>query len=519
MASQLAPQPLFAALVEALGEAAVITAGDRLDYLAADVYRTGGLPIAAIRPTSVPALQAAVRHCAAAGVAMIPRGGGASYTDGYIRPEGGHVLVDTGAFDSIDIDEANAVVTVGAGVTWANLKTALAARGLRTPFWGPFSGLAATVGGSVSQNTLSHGSSAHGISAQSVLSLDVVLASGELLSTGTASALRYYGPDLTGLFTGDCGALGIKVAIRLPLLPVLPHAETLSFAFDSFAQFHAAARRAQLERLDDSWFAIDMALSQGQIARQEGMGARLQIAAAVLRKSPDKLKGMAQVLRMALAGENPMRAGDYMLHFIVEGFDPADAAHKARHLRRVLDGIGREIANTVPAFVRSLPFAPLFNILGPGGERWVPLHGVLAHDQAVPFDNAFKALVAARQAEMDRHGVWLGTMFSPAAQVGFLYEIALYWPDSRNAFHDTTLGAEYLTGIRTFPEDKAARDFVERLKGELVDLYQDHGAGHFQIGRAYPYQQRLAPAARRLLGAIKTELDPRGLMNPGVLGL
>ena len=513
------PQTLLPALIAALGETAVIAGDDRLGYYAADVYRTGGLPVAVIRPTTVAALQEAVGHCAAAGTAMIPRGGGASYTDGYVRPEGGHVLVDTGALDSIDIDETNCIVTVGAGTTWANLKAALDARGLRTPFWGPFSGLAATVGGSVSQNTLSHGSSAHGISAQSVLSLDVVLASGELLSTSTAQALRCYGPDLTGLFTGDCGALGIKVAVRLPLLPLLPHAETLSFAFDRFADFHAAARRAQQARLDDSWFALDMALSQGQIARQEGMGARLQIAAEVLRKAPDKVKGLAQIMKMALAGENPMRAGDYMMHFIVEGIDPADAAHKARHLRRALAGTGREIANTVPAFVRSLPFAPLFNILGPGGERWVPLHGVLAHDQAVPFDAAFKALVASHKPEMDRLGVWLGTMFSPAAQVGFLYEIALYWPDSRNPYHETTLGADYLAGVRSFPANDASRAFVERLKGELVDLFQQHGAGHFQIGRAYPYQQRLSPPAGVLLRAIKAALDPRGLMNPGVLGL
>lgn len=519
MATQAAPSSLITALIAALGSDAVTTDAAPLGAFASDVYRTGGLPLAAVRPATVSALQEAVRLCADAGVAMVPRGGGASYTDGYVRPEGGHVLVDTGALDSIAIDEANAIVTVGAGVTWAKLKAALDARGLRTPFWGPFSGLAATVGGSVSQNTLSHGSSAHGISAQSVLSMDIVLASGEVLRTSAAQSLRFYGPDLTGLFTGDCGAFGIKTSVSLPLLPVLPHAEALSFAFDSFAAFHSAARRAQLARLDDSYFGLDIALSQGQIARQEGMGARLRIAAEVLRKAPDKLKGVAQVLKMALAGENPMRAGEYMLHFIVEGFDAEDASHKAKQLRRVLSGIGREIPNTVPAFVRSLPFAPLHNILGPGGERWVPLHGVLAHDQAVPFDTAFKALVASRQTEMNRLGVWLGTMFSPAAQVGFLYEIALYWPDDRNAYHHETLGAEHLASLPAFAANSEARDYVDRLKNDIIALMQAHGAGHFQIGRAYPYQQRLSPPASGLLRAIKAELDPKGLMNPGALGL
>jgi D-lactate dehydrogenase (cytochrome) len=47
---------------------------------------------------------------------------------------------------------------------------------------------------------------------------------------------------------------------------------------------------------------------------------------------------------------------------------------------------------------------------------------------------------------------------------------------------------------------------------------QEHGAGHFQLGRAYPYRQRLSPQAISLLGAVKAELDPQGLMNPGALG-
>lgn len=510
---------LLAALTSALGETAVEQGAEALAYFANDVYRTGGLPLAAVRPATVGELQQTVRLCAASATPMIPRGGGASYTDAYIRPEGGHVLIDTGALTEIAIDEVNAVATVGAGVTWASLKSALDARNLRTPFWGPFSGLAATIGGSMSQNTLSHGSTAHGISAQSVIGFDVVLASGELLTTNAAPAMRYYGPDLTGLFTGDCGVFGVKARIRLPLLPALAHAETLSFAFDDFAAYHTGVRKAQLARLDDSHFGLDLALSQGQIARQEGMGARLKIALEVMKKAPDKLKGVAQLVKMALAGENPMRAGAYMCHFIVEGFDAEDAAHKAKQLRRILAAHGREIPNSVPTFVRSMPFAPLFNILGPGAERWVPIHGVFAHDAAVPFDAAFKALVAARQSEMDRHGVWLGTMFSPVGPSGFLYEIALYWPDARTPYHLTTLGAEYIAGLKDFPANEAARAFTDDLKQAIIALMQDHGAGHFQIGRAYPYQSRLSPPAKSLLTAIKRELDPQALMNPGALGL
>ncbi len=236
----------FAArMIGAIGADAVSAVPATLAFMAQDVYRGGGEPALVIRPASVAALQAAVRICAGAHVAMVPRGGGASYTDGYLFAAGGHVLIDTGALDTIDVDSENSVVTVGAGVTWAMLKAQLDGMGLRTPFWGPFSGIAATVGGSISQNTISHGSAAHGISAASVLSMDVVLASGELLTTAPSVATRNYGPDMTGLFTGDCGALGIKARIRLPLIDVRTHFETVSFAFPDFVAYHAALSQAQ----------------------------------------------------------------------------------------------------------------------------------------------------------------------------------------------------------------------------------------------------------------------------------
>ncbi|EIZ80533.1 FAD binding domain protein [Novosphingobium sp. Rr 2-17] len=518
MSGVVVEDALVAALADVLEADAVIYEAGALDYYANDVYRSGGLPRAVVRPKNVEALQRAVRICAEAGVAMVPRGGGASYTDGYILPAGGHVVFDTGALDTIEINEQATVVTVGAGVTWANLKAALDAKGLRTPFWGPFSGIAATVGGSMSQNTLSHGSTMHGISAQSVLSMDVVLASGEVLSTSASDAMRFYGPDLTGLFTGDCGVFGIKARITLPLLPVLPYFECLSFAFDSFADYHAASRKAAMARLDDSHFGLDLALSQGQIGRQDGMGARLKIALDVLKRAPNKVKGITQLLRMAIAGEDAMRAGAYMCHFIIEGFDAEEAAIKAKLLRRQLDGLGREIANSIPTFVQSVPFAPLFNVLGPGGERWVPIHGVFAHDRAVAFDAAFKAMIAARKAEMDALGVWLGTMFSPVGPTGFLYEIALYWPDDRTSYHRQTLGDEYLAKQPSFAPNDASRAYADDLKTAIVALMQDYGAGHFQLGRAYPYQPRLAPPAAALVRAIKSQLDPKGLMNPGALG-
>lgn len=506
-------------LKDIVGTEAVCIEEDRLEYLAHDVYRSGGKPLLSVRPSSVPALQKAVACCAAAGVAMVPRGGGASYSDGYLYGPGGHVLFDLSGLDSIDIDPTHSFVTVGAGVTWSDLKSRLGEFGLRTPFWGPFSGLVATISGSVSQNAISHGSGAYGITAQSVLSMDVVLASGELLNTGATTATRHFGPDMTGLFTGDCGALGIKAAIRMPLIAAREHFVAVSFAFDNFNNFHAGLKKAAAESLDDEHFGLDIALSQGQIGKQQDIGSRLRIARDVFLSAPSTLSGIRQLIRMAMAGDNVLGSGAYMCHFIIEGATSTEAKEKAGRLRLLMQSYGREIANSVPAFVRAFPFAPLTNTLGPKGERWVPLHGILSHDKVQDFNAALQAFFAQRKTEMDLLGVWTGTMFCSVGTTGLLYEIALYWPDSQTVFHHNAIDAAYLNALPRYPASTEAAAYVNQLKMDLIRLYSDFDSAHFQIGRAYPYLNRIDPNALTLLKSVKSVLDPNNLMNPGALGL
>lgn len=509
----------------ALLEQDQILTGDSAEALYTDVYRALEAPVAVVQPRTVDELQAVVRCCHEQGTAISIRGGGASYTDGYLPRDSGQLLLDLSQLNRIvKINEQDAYVTVEAGVTWETLKRELDERDLRTPFWGPFSGLLATVGGSVSQNTISHGSGAHGISAQSVQSLDVVLADGSLLQTGSASTgdspfLRYAGPDLTGLFTGDCGALGIKARVTLPLLRRRAAHRTVSFAFPDFDAMHESMRRIALERLEDTHCALDGALSRGQIARQESAGNTLRVAMSILTTSPSWLEGVKQLIKSVVSARRVISRSAYMTHYIVEGVGKAEADVRLQRVREKVMGLGREIPATVPSVIRGMPFAPFFNTLGPEGERWVPLHGILPHSQASEFHAALEGFFSERAADMQRLGIWHGSMFATVGSSGFLYELALYWPDEISAYHRSVVPADYLAALPVYPANLEARKYIQNLKEDLISLYAAHGASHFQLGKAYPYADTLSAPSLALLQAIKRATDPKATLSPGVLGL
>jgi FAD/FMN-containing dehydrogenase len=516
---------LLAGLARAVGPDNVLTQEADRRFYSTDVYNHVELPAAVVRPGSVEELQAVVRAAAEAGAPVVVRGGGASYTDGYVHAKPGGVTIDTSRLIRIEIDEVNAYVTVEAGVTWAELHAALAAKGLRTPFWGPFSGLAATVGGSASQNAISHGTGAHGSSAENILSFDIVTGTGELLRTGSAGSkvgiphFRHYGPDLTGLFCGDCGALGVKARITLPLIRRREAFEAASFSFSSFEAMHAAMRAIAIEGVDDENFGLDAALQQGQIGRNEGVAAKAEIAKKVLKSATSIASGVKSLARMAAAGDRALRQASYAVHYIADGVDAAEARAKIAVIKRLAAAHGEEIPNTVPTVVRGMPFAPLTNTLGPKGERWVPMHGLFAHDRAVPFHEALQRFWDERRAEMDRFGIYTGAMFMSVRSTAFVYEPTFYWPDERSAFHERMVPADHLATIASYPESPEARALVHRLKHDVAELMAEHGAAHLQIGKFYPYLDGRNPAAIALVRALKVELDPRSILNPGALGL
>jgi D-lactate dehydrogenase (cytochrome) len=144
---------------------------------------------------------------------------------------------------------------------------------------------------------------------------------------------------------------------------------------------------------------------------------------------------------------------------------------------------------------------------------------MLAHDAAVPLHRAIQVLFAEEAEVMAEHGIVAGGMFMAVGSTAFVYEPAFYWPDAQHIYHERMVDADYRAGLPTYPRSEAAEAEALRIKTRVVDLMHAHGGVHSQIGKVYPYARNHNPAHWAVLKAIKAELDPKGILNPGALGL
>jgi FAD/FMN-containing dehydrogenase len=514
-------------LAAVVGRPHVLTAEEDRLFFSHDISGPAPEPAACVvAPGTVEELARAVAASTAAGFAVVPRGGGASYTGGYRPARARSVLVDTRRLDRIvEVSAADMYVTVECGCTWKSLFLALRAKGLRTPFWGPLSGATATVGGSLSQNAILWGSARYGVSAESVLGLEVVTADGSVLPTGSAAGrnarpfFRYYGPDLTGLFLGDTGALGIKARAALKLIPLPSSVETASFGFDTREAMVAAMARIAREGLATECFGMDPVL-QHQRMKRASLAKDLGALKGVATSQGSLVSGVIEAAKVVAAGRSFLDGVAYSMHVGTEGRDEAAVRATIDEIRRACAAEGgREVENTVPKVLRGDPFVPMTTAIGPEGERWLPVHGVVPLSDAAPAWSAVSALLAERRPAFDRHGIVVGVLTAVVGSSAFVLEPVFYWPGPRTLYYRRVLDPADLARFREFPESPEAMAVVGEARRALARLFLERGAAHLQIGKTYLYREGRRPEAWRLLEAVKNAVDPQRLMNPGSLGL
>ena len=518
MDSLLAAREALAPILDAVGHAAIITDPAELHFYGQDVFSLGETPLAVFRPSDIAALARGVAAASAAGVPVVPRGGGMSYTGGYLPGAAGALVIDTAGMDSIlAINADDMTVTVESGCTWAALHAALSPLGLRTPTWGTLSGVHATVGGGMSQNGLFWGGS-RGSLATSVLSFDVVLADGTIVKTGN-DTIRPFGPDVTGLFAADCGAFGIKAHITLSLIPEAAALAYGSFAFDNPAGFMQATSNISRAGLATECFGFDPFL-QSQRMKRDSLGADAKALVGMMKKQGGFWKGLKEGAKVVAAGRSFLDEAGFSIHTISEGRNQASAdADLAAIVAIVQAAGGKQVENTIPKIMRANPFPPVNSMVGPSGERWVPTHAILRHSRALQTLTAIVALYETHRADMEKYDIGAGYLFLTAGTTAFLIEPVFFWPDAMEEMHARSIEPAHYAKLTRFPANPQARAVVERLRAELMVIFGQADAAHFQIGRSYPLKQRSDPAAWGILEAVKAHVDPDHLMNPGSIGL
>ena len=514
-------------LVNILGDKCVVTDESERRLYSQDVFSEAEyVTKAIIQPANIAELSQVIKATTKFGYAVFPRGGGMSYTSGYLPSRNKSISLDMLKMNNIvELSLDDMFITVEAGCTWAQVHEALKGKGVRTPFWGTLSGLRATVGGGVSQNSLFFGTGIYGSAAESVIGLEVVAADGEVVRTGSASIKggtpfsRYHGPDLTGVFLGDNGALGIKATITLKLISSPKYREFGSFSFDSYENMLPVMSEISRRGLASESFGFDPYL-QEQRMKRESLATDIKSLTGVLKASDGVLDALKKGTKLAVAGRGYMKNVLYSFHATSENKSKEVAKSDMAEIREItLQAGGKEIENSIPKLVNSNPFLPLNNMIGPEGERWAPVHGMTAHSKIVDLHIAVEKLFESNALKIKKYQVGVGFMYLTVGASASLIEPVFFWPDALKELHLRSVEKQHLSNIKGFEENLEAREFISGLRGELIRLFKDHAVVHLQIGKTYLYKDGLEENSLNLITSIKKHMDPQGLINPGSLGL
>ena len=177
-----------------------------------------------------------------------------------------------------------------------------------------------------------------------------------------------------------------------------------------------------------------------------------------------------------------------------------------------------EISNTIPKAARANPFEPLNGILGSQGERWAALNSKVPHSDAERLIAATEAAIDPYRERMAACGVTMSFLYIAIAQHIFSYEPVLRWFDEWLPVHRHVPEPDFLNELEEPSPNQEGRALVDEVRSKIVDVFAEFGAASNQIGKTYPMLASLNPDSRSVLRALKKELDPEGLINPGVLG-
>ena len=445
-----------AKLRERLGDRLSTGASVRELHARDEAYSAPALPDAVAFPDNAEEVAAIARICAGTGCPIVPYGIGTSL-EGHVVPLQGGVSVDFSRMNRIlEIDERNLLATVEPGVTRTQLNEALRATGL---MFTVDPGADATIGGMTATRASGTNAVRYGTMRENVMALEVVLPDGQVIRTGTKARKSSAGYDLTHLFVGSEGTLGLitRITVRLFGQPEAIMAATCAFE------------------------SVDGAVDAVMDAMQVGLPmARIEFLDEVQMQgmniyNPDMSLPERPHLFLEFHGSESGVAEQ------VEIFTAIAEAHGGSGLewaRRTED------RNRLWKARHDAYYAA--KALRPGCEGYVT-------DCCVPIDQLATAIRRAR-AEIDRSGL-------VAPILGHVGD---------GNFHLIILLRE---GVET--DLQQAHELAETLNLMAIELggtmTGEHGIG---IGKK-KYMPAEHGDAYALMGVIKKAIDPRNIMNPG----
>ncbi|WP_182014035.1 glycolate oxidase subunit GlcD [Bacillus licheniformis] len=176
------------------------------------------MPDAVIAPRSKEEVSRIVKICNTHRIPIVPRGSGTNLCAGTCPTEGGIVLLFKHMNQILEIDEENLTITVQPGVITLDLIHAAEEKGLFYPP-DPSSMKISTIGGNINENSGGLRGLKYGVTRDYVMALEIVLANGDIIRTGGKLAKDVAGYDLTRLFVGSEGTLGVITEATLKLIP------------------------------------------------------------------------------------------------------------------------------------------------------------------------------------------------------------------------------------------------------------------------------------------------------------
>ena len=298
---------LFAAIV---GSEHVLTGDAISDDYGHDEALTAApvRPAALVRPGSTEDVAAILRAADAERVSVTARGAGTGLSGACIPRADGIVVSFERMNRVLEVDEANAVAVVEAGVRLDQLDAELGPRGLVYPVYpGEYS---ASLGGNVGTNAGGMRAVKYGVTRQNVLGVEAVLASGAVIQCGGKRIKASTGYDLTQLLIGSEGTLALVTKATLRLRPRLAHGATVLAPFATLDEVTRAVPRIVASGLEPLMLEYIDVLTMSAMIGQ--LGLKLGVPEAIRTKALAYLVVSLESARADRIEEDAQAAGELL---------------------------------------------------------------------------------------------------------------------------------------------------------------------------------------------------------------